>query len=332
MTPESALKIVAALLLGLGAALALDRLCAARGLLPPGFRVPWRRALAMTVLGSLLALGIFAPLVSFGAVAETDFSEVGTPQLFVLHILMLATMVVWFLLGYAGGGARPRVPATVEPASFPPEGVEILDPEGMPAEPLAPPPPAPPRISLGRQLLAQLGLLAPSVPREIGLGLVLGLAAWITVLLVLVAIAGVLWAVGGDDAVPKQPPALVPFIAGLPIAIRLLISLSAGVFEELFFRGFLQPRIGIVLSTACFALAHLSYGQPFMLIGITLLSLIYAFLVRWRQNVWPAIAAHALFDGVQLLVVVPAALRFLQGAGGTTALLLILSGTPPAIW
>jgi membrane protease YdiL (CAAX protease family) len=333
MAVESALRVLAALLLGLASALAFDRLCAARGLMPPGFRVFPRRWLALAVLAGLLTLGIFAPLASFGTAAEPDFSQVQTPQLFALHILMLATMGVWFLLGYAGAAARPRaLPAPVDSASFPPQGVEILDPEGMPAEPLAPPPPAPRQISLGRQLLAQFGLLAPSVPREIGLGLVLGLAAWIAVLLVLVAIGAVLWAVGGDDAVPKQPPALVPFIAGLPIVIRLLISLSAGFFEELFFRGFLQPRIGIALSTAFFALAHLSYGQPFMLIGITLLSLIYAFLVRWRQNVWPAIAAHALFDGVQLLVVVPAALRFLQGAGGKPALLTVLSGTPPAIW
>jgi len=84
-------------------------------------------------------------------------------------------------------------------------------------------------------------------------------------------------------------------------------------------RGFLQPRIGIALSTLFFTVAHLSYGSPFMLIGIALLSLIYGFLVRWRQNLWPAIAAHALFDGVQLLVVVPAALKMLQGTGGKLA-------------
>ena len=53
-----------------------------------------------------------------------------------------------------------------------------------------------------------------------------------------------------------------------------------------------------------------------MLVGITLLSLIYAFLVRWRQNIWPAIAAHALFDAVQLLVIIPAALKLLESAGG----------------
>ena len=51
-----------------------------------------------------------------------------------------------------------------------------------------------------------------------------------------------------------------------------------------------------------------------MLIGITLLSLIYGLLVKWRQNIWPAIAAHALFDGVQLLVIVPSVpCEMLQG-------------------
>ena len=82
-------------------------------------------------------------------------------------------------------------------------------------------------------------------------------------------------ALGGEEALPKQPPALIPWIAALPVGVRLLISLSAGVVEEIFFRGFLQPRIGIFLSTVLFVLAHFSYGQPFMLVGITLLSLIY---------------------------------------------------------
>jgi membrane protease YdiL (CAAX protease family) len=142
------------------------------------------------------------------------------------------------------------------------------------------------------------------------------------VLLVVIGVAMAIVVLGGGDVLPKQPPAMVPFIAGLPIGVRVLISLSAGVVEEGFFRGFLQPRIGIPLSTAFFALAHLSYGEPFLLLGVTLLSLIYAFLVRWRQNLWPAMAAHALFDGVQLLVMVPFVLRMIQGGGGKAAALL----------
>ena len=183
-------------------------------------------------------------------------------------------------------------------------------------------PEAPVPVPLSRQLAAQFGFVAPSIPREIGLGLGLGLGAWVAVLAGIMVFALVLLGLGADELLPRQPPAMVPFIAGLPFMVRILISLSAGVVEEWFFRGFLQPRIGIVLSTVLFALAHFSYGQPFMLIGITLLSLIYGLLVKWRQNIWPAIAAHALFDGIQLLVLVPFTLKFLDAQGGKAAAFL----------
>jgi membrane protease YdiL (CAAX protease family) len=102
--------------------------------------------------------------------------------------------------------------------------------------------------------------------------------------------------------------------------LRVLLSLSAGAVEETFFRGFLQPRAGILLSTCFFALAHLSYEQPFMLFGVTLLSLLFALLVRWRQSILAAIAAHAAFDAVQLLIVVPWALKMLQGGAAESVL------------
>lgn len=298
--------------LGLAAALALDWLCAARGLLPPGFREPWRRVAAGLVVAVFLGAAVFLPLAAAvtGAVVEPpNLAKIDTFQLFELHLIMIAVMALWLLLGFAGRFEPPPVP--VLPSQHP------LGWEEIPGEDLPFPPPPPPvlPVPLGRQLLAQLGFLAPDVPREIGLGLALGLGAWLAVLAALVAIAGALIALGGKDMVPQQPPALVPLIAALPFGVRLAVSLSAGIVEETFFRGFLQPRVGIVLSTAFFALAHLSYQQPFMLVGITLLSLIYAFLVRWRQSIWAAIAAHALFDGVQLLVVVPMVLKVVHGTG-----------------
>jgi membrane protease YdiL (CAAX protease family) len=328
MSPENLLRAAAVLVPSVLGALLLDVLCAARGLLPPGFRVPWRRALADLTVALLLAVAVFAPLGSLGMkTGAEDLSKISTPQLFLLHVLMAVTMGVWFLLGFAGEGARPAppllVPAPVaaappvpfeEAAAAPPE---VPLPEPLPEPALAPPPP---RVPLGRQLMMQFGYLAPSIPREIGLGVLLGIGAWVAVILALIVIAGVVWALGGQNAIPKSPPALIPLIAGLPVWVRFLVSLSAGVVEESFFRGFLQPRIGILASTGFFVLAHLSYGQPFMLVGISLLSLIYAFLVKWRQNVWPAMAAHALFDGVQLLVVVPAALRMLGAEKGAAFL------------
>lgn len=330
MTPETLLRVAAVVVPAVLGALLLDVLCAARGLLPPGFRIPWRRALADATVALLLAIAVFAPLGSLGMKTNTeDLSRISTPQLFLLHVLMVITMGVWFLLGFAGEGARPApppvpaappVPREEEAAGvFPSQPAMALEP-AEPQEPAAAPPPPPPRVPLGRQLAIQFGYLAPSIPREIGLGVLLGIGAWVAVLVALMAIAGVAWALGGENAIPKSPPALIPLIAGLPVWVRFLVSLSAGVVEESFFRGFLQPRIGILASTGFFVLAHLSYGQPFMLVGIALLSLIYAFLVKWRQNVWPAMAAHALFDGVQLLVVVPAALRMLGAEKGAAFL------------
>ena len=320
MSPEALLRAAAVVVPAVLGALLLDVLCAARGLLPPGFRTPWRRALADLTVALLLAVAVFAPLGSLGMKTATeDLSGISTPQLFLLHVLMVITMGVWFLLGFAGEGARPAPPPVSVPilseTPVPFEEIATL----IPLEPVAAPPP-PPRVPLGRQLAAQFGYLAPSVPREIGLGVLLGIGAWVAVIIALMAVAGVAYALGGENAIPKSPPALIPLIAGLPVWVRFLVSLSAGVVEESFFRGFLQPRIGILASTGFFVLAHLSYGQPFMLIGISLLSLIYAFLVRWRQNVWPAIAAHVLFDGVQLLVMVPVALRLLGAEKGTAFL------------
>jgi len=323
MPAETLLRAMAVVVPAVLGALLLDVVCAARGLLPPGFRVPWRRALADLTVALLLAVAVFAPLGSLGMKASTeDLSSISTPQLFLLHVLMVITMGVWFLLGFAGEGARPAPPPLPAPvlaeAPVPLDEIAAASLEPVAEAPVFAPPP--PRVPLGRQLAAQFGYLAPSIPREIGLGVTLGIGAWVAVILALMVIAGVVLALGGQNAIPKSPPALIPLIAGLPVWVRFLVSLSAGVVEESFFRGFLQPRVGILASTGFFVLAHLSYGQPFMLVGIALLSLIYAFLVRWRQNVWPAMAAHALFDGVQLLVVVPAALRMLGAEKGAAFL------------
>jgi membrane protease YdiL (CAAX protease family) len=310
------LRLAGPLAAAAAAAWALDWSCRRKGLLPPGFRRPWRRAAAAFVVMAILWVAIFRPLGEIGLELKLDLSQVSTPQLFLLHLLMAIAVLAWFCLGFAGLGtpATATVPA-------PPAAPDLAPAEPLPqlGDPPAALPPAPPPPALGRQLAVQLGLRAASVPREVMIGLLAGVLAWGAVLLALLVVAFAVWAVGGDRALPK-PSAIVPWIAALPILVRALVSLSAGVVEETFFRGFLQPRVGIVFSTAFFVLAHVSYGQPLMLVGITLLSLIFAFLVRWRQTIWPAIAAHALFDGIQLLVVIPMALRMLgQSAAGKAA-------------
>jgi membrane protease YdiL (CAAX protease family) len=319
-------------LLALAAAWGLDAACARRGLLPPGFRNPVRRALGFAAVALVFFRGVFLPLGLIGlAGLEVKVAALHPFQLFFLHLMMVGALLTWFLAGYAvrpgreAGLQQPAAPELLTPVSaellgdpFTGAGGSLDAPAAEPDEaavPVAPPPLAPPRRSLLRRFAEQFGFAAPDLGKELGLGVVLGIAAWLGVLAVAMALGLALYALGGEELLPKRPPDVVPWIAALPITLRLLLSVSAGVVEETFFRGFLQPRIGLLASTALFALAHASYGQPFLLVGVTLLSLIYGLLVRWRQSIWAAITAHVLFDAVQLLVVIPAALKMIQKTG-----------------
>ena len=172
----------------------------------------------------------------------------------------------------------------------------------------------------GRTTLArQFGLQAPRVARELAIGAVAGVGIWVVVMLILALLAVLVALFGGLESLGEPPP-MVLWIAGLSVWTRVAVSLSAGLFEEAFFRGFLQPRVGIGLSTVFFTLAHLSYDQPFMLVGITLLSLLFSWLVIWRQSIWAAVAAHAVFDITQLVVVIPVASGALESQGGLGAI------------
>ena len=273
-----ALRLAAPVTLALLAAVAVDQLMHARGMDPPGFVAePWRRAVGLAILGITFWIGIFFSLGVVGLPAG-PFRPVPLPELFFLQAVFLLALLAWFLVGHAGW--------------------------------------LPPGVPLGGALARQLGFAAERPLREAGIGVALGVLMWPALLAMLLAAVALFVAFGAEDLLPQQPPELIVWIAGLPIAVKLGLAACAGVVEEAFFRGLLQPRVGVGLSTLLFVLAHLAYDQPFMLVGITLLSLFFAALVEWRQNLWPAIAAHFLFDAVQLLFVIPWGLEELGGGAG----------------
>ncbi|MEO7795966.1 MAG: CPBP family intramembrane glutamic endopeptidase, partial [Thermoanaerobaculia bacterium] len=266
---------------------------------PPGFKDPVRRIAAALLVGFCFYVGIFAALGSIGRQGEVDLEQLQSWQLFSLHGLFVLTIVGWWASGFLLPTLR-RGPdqAAVDTAreSFGPGANAAAD--------------AP--VSRWRSFAEQFGLRTPNLRRELAVGAVAGVGAWLIVLCGVVLFALALAAISGEEMLPQAPPAVIPWLAARPILLRLAIAASAGLVEETFFRGFLQPRIGIALSTLFFAMAHLSYDQPIMLVGVTLLSLLYGLLTRWRQNIWPAIVAHFLFDGIQLLVVIPAVLELFR--------------------
>ncbi|HSP13449.1 MAG TPA: type II CAAX endopeptidase family protein [Thermoanaerobaculia bacterium] len=139
------------------------------------------------------------------------------------------------------------------------------------------------------------------------IGLAVGLAGWIFTLIVALTIAAILNAAGLIDQ--PQPSPVIGFMAALPIWKKALLVLSAMTVEEAFFRAWLQKRIGLIASTTLFALAHFTLGQPLLLIGVFVISLVIGFTFYRTKNVLPGVVAHGVFDAVQLFVIIPIAFK-----------------------
>lgn len=145
-------------------------------------------------------------------------------------------------------------------------------------------------------------------------GFAVGLGGWVATIAVALTIALILQATGLLPKAPKTP-AMIAWMAALPLWKKGLIVLSAMTIEEMFFRGWLQKRIGLIASTLLFALAHAGFGQPFLLIGVAIISLIIGTTFYRTKNLIPGVIAHGVFDAVQLFVIIPIAFKA-TGIGG----------------
>lgn len=145
-------------------------------------------------------------------------------------------------------------------------------------------------------------------------GVAVGVGGWVFTLLTAAMFALFLKSVGMLPEQP-EPPAMIGWMAALPVWKKALIVLSAMTVEEFFFRSWLQKRVGLVASTILFALAHFTYGQPLLLIGVTIISLVIGITFYRTKNVVPGIIAHGVFDAIQLFVIVPLAVRMMGISG-----------------
>jgi uncharacterized protein len=107
-----------------------------------------------------------------------------------------------------------------------------------------------------------------------------------------------------DDAVRLLGP-MAPHTY-LEAGLFVLLSVSAGLFEEIIFRGYLQRQfgalgrnaiIGIVASGILFGLAH-GYQGTRMMIVIGVYGIFFGILAHLRKSLRPGMMAHALQDSI----------------------------------
>jgi membrane protease YdiL (CAAX protease family) len=92
--------------------------------------------------------------------------------------------------------------------------------------------------------------------------------------------------------------------------LLLFTTLSAGIMEELLFRGYLIPRLqlflkkswlAVVVSSLLFGLAHYSYGSLSQMINPLIIGLIFGYHYQKYRNIKVLILCHFLIDFISIL-------------------------------
>ena len=95
--------------------------------------------------------------------------------------------------------------------------------------------------------------------------------------------------------------ALKPLFGGLgPVGI-VTISLAAGLGEELFFRGVLQPELGLVAASVIFGTLHTG-GPGTLAFGcwVAVMGAVLGALAVWTGGLVAPIVAHAVYDAAAM--------------------------------
>ncbi|HEY3204201.1 MAG TPA: CPBP family intramembrane glutamic endopeptidase [Thermoanaerobaculia bacterium] len=173
-------------------------------------------------------------------------------------------------------------------------------------------------LSGRRSLTDFLKLKSDRPAADLSAGVLIGVGGWILTIVAGLIIVGIWYLV--SRRLPIEPGGggtgvspMIVWLVSRPLWVRIAIVLSAMVVEELFFRSFLQTRVGPIAATLMFTAAHGAYGQPLVLVGILVISTVLSMTFATYRNVLPCIIAHGVFDSIQMFVFIPMALREIPG-------------------
>jgi membrane protease YdiL (CAAX protease family) len=159
----------------------------------------------------------------------------------------------------------------------------------------------------GPSIKALAGRFSPTL-RSVALDLGIAVAYLVLANYLLAALGSVLVHLikpGSTEALKNALPHSI-----LEDAVFLLVALTAGICEEVTFRGYLQRQFtgwtsnaaaGIFLQGIAFGAAH-SYQGTTGIIGIAFFGCMFGWLASWRKSLRPGIMAHFLYDAIGGLV------------------------------
>jgi membrane protease YdiL (CAAX protease family) len=105
---------------------------------------------------------------------------------------------------------------------------------------------------------------------------------------------------------PNEAKSITPLLPEGPVEMLLWValSISAGVCEEVMFRGYLQKQFslitrsaagGLIAQSVLFGITH-GYQGFHLVVIITIGGAVYGLVAHWRQSLRPVMMAHAWSD------------------------------------
>lgn len=145
-----------------------------------------------------------------------------------------------------------------------------------------------------QKILAELGFSNKQLLQQAKQGILLSVISFAVIALEVSAFA----AVGVTDTHNVEEA-----LARQPLPVLALVVLLTPLAEEVFFRGFLQKRVGVFLSGAVFAGLHYGFGSVVEVVAAFSIALVLGWYVRENKTLLPAVAAHFLLNAYAVAVV-----------------------------
>jgi uncharacterized protein len=95
-------------------------------------------------------------------------------------------------------------------------------------------------------------------------------------------------------------------LGGYPLWAIVFVSLVAPLNEEIAFRAFLVPRIGVIASGVLFAILHFGYGSWSEIIVALWFGLAGGYVFKRTKSLYPSLMTHMLVNSITAITIVVA--------------------------
>jgi uncharacterized protein len=105
---------------------------------------------------------------------------------------------------------------------------------------------------------------------------------------------------------------LAAYLLSLPLPTRVMLVITAGVWEETAYRGYALERLASILGSKwlaggitvlCFVFAHVPAVGLNHILPVLVVSILVTLLYLWRRDLILNMIAHATIDAISILVV-----------------------------